>query len=185
MTFESLCNAVKDSSAGKSVNAMLMETPIGQMIAMGDSEYIYVLEFLDKKNLQKQVHQFCQTHGFAVLKGTTPLLQYFEEELSQYFQGKLQNFKTPVFLGGTDFQKSVWNRLLKIPYGTKISYGKQAQDLSRPQSFRTVANANGRNRLSIIVPCHRVVRGNGDLGGYAGGLDRKSWLLAHESKYFK
>lgn len=84
---------------------------------------------------------------------------------------------------GTEFQNAVWKTLLKIPYGTTWSYKEEAERLGSPKSVRAVANANGQNRISIIVPCHRVIGSNGTLTGYGGGLWRKKWLLEHEAKH--
>jgi AraC family transcriptional regulator of adaptative response/methylated-DNA-[protein]-cysteine methyltransferase len=94
-----------------------------------------------------------------------------------YFQGKLKEFKTPIALNGTPFQKQVWEELLKIPYGQTISYKDLAIAVGNPRGCRAVAQANGANNLAVIIPCHRVINHNGRIGGYGGGLDRKKWLL--------
>lgn len=115
-----------------------------------------------------------------IVPGHSAPIDSIEKEIGAYFDGTLQNFKTPVRLHGSDFQKSVWKVLQKIPYGQRRRYGEQAEALDRPSATRAVANANGANQLAVIVPCHRIVRCNGDLGGYGGGLERKLWLLDHE-----
>lgn len=109
----------------------------------------------------------------------------FETELTRYLEGNLTSFQTPIDLSlGTPFQRKVWQSLLSIRYGRVISYADQARDLLKaPQSFRAVAAANGRNPLSIIIPCHRVIAGNGSLQGYAGGLLIKQRLLELEGHY--
>jgi methylated-DNA-[protein]-cysteine S-methyltransferase len=101
-------------------------------------------------------------------------------QLERYFAGKLEIFDLPLDLRGTPFQQSVWKELSTIPYGTTISYRELADRLGNPRAVRAVGGANGRNPVSIIVPCHRVVGADGDLVGYGGGIDRKRWLLGHE-----
>lgn len=104
------------------------------------------------------------------------------KQLAAYFAGELTDFDLPLKMIGTEFQKSVWRELLNIPYGVTISYGELAERVGNPNSSRAVGAANGRNPISIIVPCHRVIGANGKLTGYGGGMERKEWLLAHESK---
>jgi methylated-DNA-[protein]-cysteine S-methyltransferase len=101
-------------------------------------------------------------------------------QLSQYFQHQRQRFDLPLNPSGTAFQKQVWQLLQTIPYGQTCSYGDLADRLGQPTASRAVGMANGRNPISIVVPCHRVIARNGKLTGYAAGLDRKSWLLSHE-----
>ena len=104
-----------------------------------------------------------------------------EAQLREYFAGERQTFELPMHLVGTEFQQDTWRSLAQIPYGQTVSYGEQAERLGRPTAVRAVGAANGRNPLSIVLPCHRVVGANGDLTGFAAGLDTKRWLLAHES----
>jgi len=103
-------------------------------------------------------------------------------QLAAYFAGELTEFDLPLNLIGTEFQKTVWQELQNIPYGVTISYRELAERVGNPNSSRAVGAANGRNPISIIVPCHRVIGANGKLTGYGGGMERKEWLLAHESK---
>ncbi|NLJ83563.1 MAG: methylated-DNA--[protein]-cysteine S-methyltransferase [Halanaerobiaceae bacterium] len=107
------------------------------------------------------------------------------DELNAYFLGRLRNFQVPLLLQGTEFQIKVWKELLNIPYGEIATYGDIARAIGIPMGARAVGNANHNNRIAIIIPCHRVVGANGCLTGYAGGLERKKWLLAHEKKYRK
>lgn len=102
------------------------------------------------------------------------------EQLEAYFAGSLTCFDLPLAAGGTPFQQSVWAALLRIPFGQTRSYGRIAADLGVPGSARAVGLANGRNPIAIVVPCHRVIGADGSLTGYAGGLECKRWLLAHE-----
>jgi O-6-methylguanine DNA methyltransferase len=104
-------------------------------------------------------------------------------QLDAYFHGDLTAFDVPMNLHGTDFQCSVWKQLSAIPYGETISYGELARRVGNPKASRAVGLANGRNPISIIVPCHRVIGANGSLTGYGGGLERKTWLLQHEATF--
>ena len=102
------------------------------------------------------------------------------EQLAEYFAGERQQFDVPLKLAGTPFQQRVWQELVRIPFGTTITYAQLAQRVGQPTASRAVGHANGRNPISIIVPCHRVIGANGKLTGYAGGVDKKQWLLAWE-----
>lgn len=103
-------------------------------------------------------------------------------QLDEYFRQERTSFDLPLLFVGTAFQKRVWDELLRIPYGTTVSYGKMAQGMGMPKAVRAVANANGANPISIIVPCHRVIGSNGTLTGYGGGLEAKRFLLELESQ---
>jgi len=102
------------------------------------------------------------------------------EQLTEYFNGKRKGFSLPLAFNGTEFQNKVWKTLGAIPYGKTISYLQLAERLSDPKCIRAAAHANGKNPFAIVVPCHRVIGSGGDLVGYAGGLDKKAWLLQHE-----
>lgn len=106
-----------------------------------------------------------------------------EAQLIEYFAGERQHFELPLKLRGTEFQQSVWWSLADIPYGETSTYGKQAANIGRPTAVRAVGSANGRNPLSIVLPCHRIVGADGKLTGFAGGIDTKRWLLDHEGKH--
>ena len=101
-------------------------------------------------------------------------------QLEEYFAGSRREFDLTLHLEGTPFQRRVWAALREIPYGATLSYGELARRIDKPKASRAVGHANGRNPISILVPCHRVIGTNGSLTGYGGGLDRKRWLLAHE-----
>ena len=107
------------------------------------------------------------------------------QELDQYFAGRLRAFSVPLDMRGTAFQRQAWEQLRAIPYGETRSYGQQAGALGRPTASRAVGRANGTNPLSIVVPCHRVIRSGGQLGGYGGGLDRKRALLDLEARVLR
>ncbi len=103
-------------------------------------------------------------------------------QLEAYFAGRLTRFDLPIRLHGSDFQRHVWAALREIPYGRTLSYAQIAARVGAAQAYRAVGLANGRNPVGIIVPCHRVIGANGALTGYGGGLERKRWLLEHESR---
>jgi len=112
--------------------------------------------------------------------GASPVLAETARQLDAYFAGSLTSFDLPLDLHGTPFQQQAWLALADIPYGETTTYAEQAARLGRPSAFRAVGAANGRNPLSIVLPCHRVIGSDGSLTGFAGGLDAKRWLLAHE-----
>ena len=114
-----------------------------------------------------------------------PVLQVCVEQLSEYFAGVRQVFTLPFAQTGTDFQQKVWQALAWIQYGETVSYMNIALKLGDAKSIRAVGNANGKNKLNLVVPCHRVIGSNGKLVGYGGGLWRKQWLLEHEAKIAK
>ena len=113
--------------------------------------------------------------------GPSPVLAEAARQLDAYFAGALTSFDLPLDLHGTAFQQQAWLALADIPYGETRTYAEQAARLGRPAAFRAVGAANGRNPLSIVLPCHRVIGSDGSLTGFAGGLDAKRWLLAHEA----
>jgi methylated-DNA-[protein]-cysteine S-methyltransferase len=115
-----------------------------------------------------------------LVEGSTPVLERAVAQLQEYFDGTRREFDLPLDPSGTPFQQSAWMVLRTIPYGKTISYGQQAARLGDPNKARAVGAANGKNPLSIVVPCHRVIGSSGDLTGFAAGLDVKSWLLDHE-----
>lgn len=110
----------------------------------------------------------------------TPLLKLVSAQLDEYFAGHRERFDVPLAPRGTAFQTSVWAVLQRIPFGVTWSYAQVARALGNPKAVRAVGAANGSNPISIVIPCHRVIGANGSLTGYAGGLPRKRWLLAHE-----
>lgn len=125
-----------------------------------------------------------QKHERPIPPGSLRDDAWFDEvrqQLDAYFGGDLIDFDLPMELHGTDFQLHVWSCLRDIPYGETISYGELARRVGNPKASRAVGLANGRNPIAVIVPCHRVIAASGQLGGYGGGLDRKTWLLEHEA----
>ncbi|WP_438433757.1 bifunctional transcriptional activator/DNA repair enzyme AdaA [Gorillibacterium sp. sgz500922] len=164
------------------LKAAWLDTPLGPMMAVSDEERLHLLEFVDRRGLEREVERLRLRMKAAIIPGETEPLRSIERELARYFAGTLTAFETPLFRFGSPFQQSVWDELVKIPPGETRSYGELARSLGKPGAFRAVAQANGANTLAIVIPCHRVINSDGGLGGYGGGLARKEWLLAHENQ---
>lgn len=172
-----------DSTKNRVLFAKWIDTILGPMMVISDEKALYLLEFAEKKYLEKEIQNIIiQTKANILLKDSEPIIS-IEQELQEYFTGHLKQFKTLYHLLGTDFQKSVWQALEQIPYGHTRSYQEQARIIDRANAVRAVGSSNGKNQLSIIIPCHRVINNNGKLGGYGGGMHNKKWLLEHEAKY--
>src|ERR1044071_9671807 len=146
-------------------------SPIGLLRISGTDDYNSEISFFDKVE---------QVEGRK--RNLSPLLIQAIEQLIQYFNGERRHFELPLNQPGTVFQKEVWNELMAIPYAKTISYLDLARRTGDSKATRAVANANGKNNVCIIVPCHRVIGANKELVGYSGGLWRKKWLLEHEMK---
>ncbi|SHF91890.1 bifunctional transcriptional activator/DNA repair enzyme AdaA [Dysgonomonas macrotermitis] len=166
----------------KVINLTRIETPLGTMIACATDKGICLLEFSDRKMLETEFKILTKSLKAPIIQGENKHFVKLREQLGLYFSGKLQTFDIPLDTIGTDFQKQVWDILMKIPYGTTASYAEQAHKLGNPAAIRAVANANGMNKISIIIPCHRVIGSDGSLTGYGGGLWRKKKLLDLEQE---
>ena len=146
-------------------------SPVGWLRISGTADYISEVSFREKQ----------EPDGLPVTK-VPPLLFECTEQLIQYFNGQRRIFELPLNQTGTPFQQDVWSSLLQIPFGKTISYMEMAKRSGDVKAIRAIANANGRNNIAIIVPCHRVIGSNQTLVGYAGGLPRKKFLLGLEAK---
>ena len=160
-----------------------IDTPLGPMICVGDDSHVYLLEFTDRVKMDKQFEKLARRHKRAVVPGTAKAIDMMRAELGGYYTGHLKAFTVPLKTSGTKFQNATWDQLCNIPYGQTRSYLELAHMVGSPKGFRAVANSNANNGLAIIIPCHRVIASGGGLGGYAGHLSRKKWLLAHEAKH--
>lgn len=149
----------------------VFSTPLGDMLACESDTGLCGLYFLPQKH-GKMPEPARQVRS--------PLLDAVEAQMQAYFAGTLKVFDVPLAPVGTDFQQTVWQALLALPYGQTISYQQLADRLGKPSATRAVANAVGRNPVSIIIPCHRIIGSNGKLTGYAGGVDKKAWMLDME-----
>lgn len=147
----------------------IINSPLGYTKIVGDAEGITSIIVLNSEEKCTDI--------------IVPELEDCVQQLQEYFDGKRQKFSFKINPNGTDFQKRVWQELLTIPYGKTTSYLNLSKQLGDVKAIRAVANANGKNPLWIVIPCHRVIGSDGSLTGYAGGLHRKQWLLEHESPY--
>lgn len=144
------------------------DSPIGLIEIVSTDTNLLALNFVDSVRANSEGN---------------PFLRKCLAQLDEYFQGKRMRFDLPLGLQGTDFQKRVWDELIRIPFGQTRTYGEVARLIGHPTAFRAVGNANNKNKIAIVIPCHRVVGVSGQLTGYAGGLWRKEWLLNHEKKF--
>ncbi|MBE9032880.1 methylated-DNA--[protein]-cysteine S-methyltransferase [filamentous cyanobacterium LEGE 11480] len=151
-----------------------LESPLGELLLVSDGEALQGLYLAGQK-------YFPQISADWQQDGQLGLLQQAVMQLDEYFQHQRQQFDLPLNPLGTAFQQQVWQQLPRISYGQTLTYGEIAAKLGQPLAARAVGAANGRNPISIIVPCHRVIASNGQLTGYAGGIDRKRWLIDHET----
>lgn len=157
-----------------------LETPLGPMRIVAGDEGVVLCEFADRRALPGEMDEIEAEFGTRPGEGRNEFTDQIGGELLAYFRGELKEFRTRLAPFGTPFERSVWSELLKIPYGQTRSYGELARTLGDAGASRAVGRANGRNRLAIVVPCHRVIAADGTLHGYGGGLDRKRKLLELE-----
>ncbi|MGB0953774.1 MAG: bifunctional transcriptional activator/DNA repair enzyme AdaA [Planctomycetota bacterium] len=168
--------------AQRSLYVRPLTTPLGMMLAAATDDALCLLEFHDRRALETQIQTLARRLGAAYHPGDNAILQQTESELEEYFAGERDVFTVSMELPGTDWEQAVWQQLLAIPSGETRSYGELASALGRAGASRAVGTANGRNRIGILVPCHRVIRSDGSLSGYGGGVWRKQALLEHERK---
>lgn len=144
---------------------LYLNSPIGTIEIQADNRNILALNFVKEKRKE-------ENHNDIILE--------CKKQLEEYFSGNRKEFSLPIKLEGTEFQKKVWNELINIEYGNTSSYGEIAKNISNKNASRAVGGANNKNKISIIIPCHRVIGSNGKLVGYGSGLWRKEWLINHE-----
>ncbi|GLI85376.1 methylated-DNA--protein-cysteine methyltransferase [Rossellomorea marisflavi] len=149
-----------------------MDTPLGILEIIGTNEAVSSILFVEREE------------GVYMRGDDTPdVLIDCHDQLVEYFNGSRRTFSFPVRVKGTDFQKRVWKGLLDLAYGETGSYKELALSIGNEKAIRAVGSANGKNKLSIVIPCHRIIGSNGTMTGYAGGVWRKEWLLRHEGKH--
>lgn len=158
-------------------------TPLGSMFVAATDKGLCLLEFVDRRMLETEFKDLQSLLNANILIGKNEIIKQTTKEINEYFNGQRQQFEVPIDSPGTAFQNLVWEQLRKIPFGTTLSYQQQAEKIDKPKAVRALASANGYNRISIIVPCHRLIGKDGQLKGYGGGLERKAYLLAHEKKH--
>ncbi|MBP7264281.1 MAG: methylated-DNA--[protein]-cysteine S-methyltransferase [Spirochaetia bacterium] len=157
-----------------------MDSPLGPIMAGVRGGRLCYLDFADRPAAGKGLSALAAALATPVRDGRETLHDRLEAQLAEYFGGRRRSFDIELELNGTAFQKDAWKALAAIPYGTTVSYAQEARSLGRPAAVRAVAQANARNPVAILVPCHRVVASDGGLGGYSGGLERKKFLLELE-----
>ena len=160
-----------------------LPTPIGPMFICATNRGVCLLEFVDRPALETELKDLQRLLKARIIAGENEHIRQAKRELAEYFAGKRGDFEVALDLPGTPFQRTTWEALGQIPFGTRSTYGGQAKRIGNPKAVRAVGTANGANRVAIIVPCHRVVGVGGKLTGYGGGLERKRWLLQHEEQY--
>ncbi|MBK6486937.1 MAG: methylated-DNA--[protein]-cysteine S-methyltransferase [Gemmatimonadetes bacterium] len=155
------------------VHFTTMPSPLGELLLTGDGRHLTGLFMSPHAHAPEQQPSWVRDDAAFVDA---------VRQLNEYFEGRRVTFEIPLAPDGTEFQRRVWMALRDIPFAQTVSYGDIAREIGNPKGVRAVGLANGRNPISIIVPCHRVIGSNGSLTGYGGGLDRKQWLLAHEAR---
>ncbi|WP_379947003.1 bifunctional transcriptional activator/DNA repair enzyme AdaA [Enterococcus devriesei] len=167
-------------TAVHTLNASFIATPLGRMLCLTDDAYLYLLEFENRRGLEREIESLRKKYNFRIIYGQTELNQQVEEQIGEYFKGERTEFSLPLFYDGSPFQKEVWKILETIPMGKTLSYQDIALRLGDKNKVRAVGRANGLNKIAIVIPCHRVIGRDGNLTGYAGGLERKHYLLELE-----
>ena len=165
-------------------NAILVQhyqSPCGELLLGSYEDKLCLCDWTIEKHHGRVVRRLQRTLNADYKEMSSGLLNETVRQLNEYFAGNRRNFTIPLLFVGTDFQKKVWNKLLEVPYGKTVSYGELARMIVMPKAVRAVANANGANAISIIVPCHRVVGSDHSLTGYSGGLAAKKLLLDLET----
>lgn len=168
-----------NNSGENSFYYALIDSPLGQLLITASDQAVHHILFED----MPLTLRILQRRHELVANAMHPLINQTQTQLAEYFAGKRFSFDIPLGGQGTAYQQKVWAQLRTIPYATTWNYAQLAHLLGQPTAARAVGMANGKNPISIVVPCHRVIGKNQQLTGYAGGLERKAWLLAHELKY--
>ncbi len=163
------------------INFSHWKSPYGELILGDYDDRLCMCDWLYRKmrpTIDRRIQSFL---GVGFIENTTPIIVETINQLTQYFEGERKEFNIPLMLVGSDFQRLVWEELLKIPYGETDTYMGLSKKIGNEKAIRAVASANGANALSILVPCHRIIGSNGKLVGYAGGIHAKSKLLKMEN----
>lgn len=180
-TFKKLVG--KSPSHSKNKHIILINrltTPLGPMFICATDNGICLLEFVDRRMLETEFKDLQRLLNANIISGENEHIKQAKIEIKEYFEGSRKIFDVKLETPGTDFQNQVWKCLQEIDYGKTSTYQKQAENINNPKAIRAVASANGYNRISIIVPCHRVIGKDGKMTGYGGGIERKKWLIEHE-----
>ncbi len=183
-TYKKIMGKSPQNSTNKNIILInRLTTPLGPMFICATDFGVCLLEFVDRKMLETEFKDLQLKLKANIVVGENEHIKQAKIELTEYFNGTRKIFDVKLDSPGTEFQQLVWANLLKINYGKTSTYQQQAINIKNPKAIRAVASANGHNRISILVPCHRVIGKDGKLTGYGGGLERKKWLLDHEQKF--
>ena len=155
-----------------------IKTPFTTLYAYADAKQLVAIGFDPKLKEYPKI----DLKSYEVIHKSNTVLLKLEKQLTEYFKGKRTSFELPLKMSGTELQKKAWRELEKIPYGKTLSYLDQAKAMGKTKAVRAVANANGKNHFPLVIPCHRVIRSDGSIGGYAGGTKVKSKLLEFEKE---
>ena len=166
------------------ININYHKTPFGELLIGSFDDKLCLLDFRYRNKRDAIDNRIQNNLKASYVEYEDDIIKKTKKQLSQYFNMQRKEFDIPLLLVGSDFQKSVWNALLEIPYGTTTSYLELSKSIGNEKAVRAVANANGANAIGIIIPCHRIIGSNGQLTGYAGGLDKKKKLLDLENNLF-
>jgi len=180
-TFKEIMGNSPDNSADDKVILMdRFTTPLGPMYICATDQGVCLLEFVDRRMLETEFKDLQRILKAKIIAGRNQFMDSMIEQVTEYFDGERKEFTVPLHTPGSEFQQKVWSSLHHISYGETASYQDQAIKMNKPKAIRAIASANGMNRIAVVVPCHRVIGKDGSLRGYAGGLERKRWLLNHE-----
>ena len=177
-------NHASRSAGSKPLYYRFIDSPVGPVIIMCSEKGVVLLEFLETiETITKEITDLQTRYGFTLSRQNHPGLDAVQQQIDAYFAGHRQTFELALDAPGTAFDETVWAHLQRIPYGRTCSYGDLAREIGNGAHARIVGSANHRNRISIVIPCHRVIGADGSLTGYGGGLPRKRWLLEFESMH--
>ncbi len=168
----------------ETIKILKYPSPVGDMILGSIGNKLCLCDWDIEKRRAIIDRRICRKFNSEIEEGSSEIIRKTLDELNEYFAGVRQRFSIPLIFSGSEFQCRVWSELMKIPYGTTITYAQLAHRIGNPKAVRAVATANSNNPISIIVPCHRVIGSNGNLTGYAGGLQAKQALIALESSAY-
>jgi len=164
----------------KQIDIQYYKTKVGELILGSFNGNLCMVDYRDREKRKTIDHRVVKGLGAEFREQDSAVLVKTRDQLNEYFRGYRKVFEISLLMVGTDFQRQVWEALLKVPYGTTVSYLQLAKDIGNEKAVRAVANANGANAIGIIIPCHRIIGSNGYLGGYAGGVLAKKRLLKLE-----